>query len=785
MKDYIDYVLKKEKKPVNFDKICKRIEVLFQKNHIKQQLSFQDKEEIKTILTSGVEKCDYYKTPNNYYTLLTKTSFRKGRFFANRGGDGFVTTISAFITKDGEHIVKEHKYPITKDKCNYALDGDIVLIDIGGRGQKPSVVRVLERNVVNIVGEIIRNGSQFYVQPLDKKQRIITIALEGENYIPGEIVSVSLGEERSKNFYIGTVLRRFHHKYDPRADILLEAFRKGMPDGFSEDSLEQEAALPTSISLKDKIGRFDFTNWPVISIDGSDVKDKDDCISYFKLPNGNMLYAAHIVDSPYFVPTGSPIHLDAFRKGNSYYFGGCVEPQYPRKLSCGICSLEHDVERLTKTTLVEYDPEGNVVRRAYVKGVINSRLAMSYEKVNDYFHEGIADDDYLPFTTTLEMMKDFAERLHDKRVQDGAIQFDIPEPRFIYENGEAVDVDFRIHDIAEGIIEELMLEANTHTIEIMKESGCPVIYRVHGSPNEKRLNNLLKYLDIIDMPFQYSAEEICLDHKKLQLLTEHINQSGPLKTVLNEQLRDCMSPAYYSTLNRGHYGTGKKIYGHTTSPERRLSDDTNSRIADDCYFVNGNDQYLQDLQTWSQIIPIFTEEGSKITPIDYKSTAKDREDRIKAIQMWSEQAPIFAEQASTMERVADAVERSVDQMDAASVMNHHKAEEFEGTVIDVDSFGLTVMLDNYIKGHVRTRFLKGEFVFNQDTFTLVSIDDMESYYLGDRLKLRLKSARRETKSIDFYISEKVRENPVVNNSRSNAYVKQKRLEEMFAKIYNA
>ena len=33
----------------------------------------------------------------------------------------------------------------------------------------------------------------------------------------------------------------------------------------------------------------------------------------------------------------------------------------------------------------------------------------------------------------------------------------------------------------------------------------------------------------------------------------------------------------------GHYGTGFEVIIHFTSPIRRLADDTNSRIIDDCY----------------------------------------------------------------------------------------------------------------------------------------------------------------------------------------------------------
>ena len=99
------------------------------------------------------------------------------------------------------------------------------------------------------------------------------------------------------------------------------------------------------------------------------------------LPNGNYLLGVHIADVPYYVPTNSPLHKDAFRKGTSYYFGGSVEPQLPRKLSNGICSLNDGEDRLTKSILIEYDKSGNVISRSLVRGVIRSQIGMTYDKI--------------------------------------------------------------------------------------------------------------------------------------------------------------------------------------------------------------------------------------------------------------------------------------------------------------------------------------------------------------------------------------------------------------------
>ena len=81
MKDYIDYILKKEKKPVEIEKIYKKIEDRKRKIDPNYVLSDTEVEDIERILNKGVEKYEYYKTPHGKYTLISRTSFRKGNYF--------------------------------------------------------------------------------------------------------------------------------------------------------------------------------------------------------------------------------------------------------------------------------------------------------------------------------------------------------------------------------------------------------------------------------------------------------------------------------------------------------------------------------------------------------------------------------------------------------------------------------------------------------------------------------------------------------------------------------
>ena len=76
-----------------------------------------------------------------------------------------------------------------------------------------------------------------------------------------------------------------------------------------------------------------------------------------------------------------------------------------------------------------------------------------------------------------------------------------------------------------------------------------------------------------------------------------------------------------------------------------------------------------------------------------------------------------------------------------------------------------------MEGTVRVRDLKGSYVHSPDSYSLVSLDGEDNYFLGDRLRLRLKSASKELKRIDFEVVEKINETQVQNSDSINQAVK--------------
>ena len=740
MKEQLLQLLKKAKKGLSVDTI-------YEKLGIEKE---EEKIEILNILKELVLKYEVYLSPNNNYFLMSKTSFKKGVFYSNKNGDGKVHVITSYEDREGKTVSYEEDFFVSKEKTNGAIDGDCVLVDTSNKdknNKKCAITTIIERSLDKIYGEVCREGSLYYVKSVDKKKNSINVILPGEA-VEGQRVEVTLTGGGGNGFYVGEVTRVFNHKDDAGEDILWEAFQHGIDDSFSEESLEQLKYIPSSVREKDKVGCVDFTDWDIFTIDGKDTKDMDDAISEKKLPNGNILVGVHIARPSFYIPYNSPLDKDGRRKGNSYYLGGKVLPEYPHQISNGVCSLNEKVDRLTISIIMEVTPNGDVVSRKLVPGVINSCKKMNYDDVNTILKTDEVVPGYEPFVGSLKTLNKIAHKLRDKRIAKGAIEFERMELKPIYdENGKIVNFTVRVQDEAENLIEELMLLANESVSIIFEEKGLPCVNRVHDTPSEERLEDFLKFLEAIGIPFtDFSAAEIKSNPHALQALANHILNRGKLTNILSTRLIKCMARAKYSGNNTGHHGLAKDNYCHFTSPIRRYADITIHRIIEDCIF-------------------------------NTKNLAKN-------IEKWKKRVFEICPHVSKTERIADEAELAVLDMQCAEYMEGHIGEEFTATVVDLSSRGLTVQLDNYVEGRIKIRDLPGEYIYNPETYTLISLSDKDSYFIGDVLKIKVKAASKADKSIEFKVIEKLEENELKNVQELNHAAKIKAKEDRFKRGRN-
>ena len=515
------------------------------------------------------------------------------------------------------------------------------------------------------------------------------------------------------NKYHGEVVKILGHKNDPGVDILSIVAKYGIHDTFSDEVMKEVDELPNEVLPEEYDGRRDLRDVEIFTIDGDDTKDIDDAISIKKLDNGNYSLGVHIADVSYYVKENTKLDDEAYERGTSVYLADRVIPMLPHKLSNGICSLNPGVDRLAMSCVMEIDHKGDVVSYDIFESVIKSRKQMTYKNVNKYLEEGIVPEGYEPFTNSLSLMEELAKILRANKERRGYIDFDIDEAKIIVnDKGEAIDVKLRERGTGEKLIEDFMIAANETVASCIYFMELPFVYRVHGEPSEEKIDNFLKFISVLG--YHVNGKTKDLHPKTMQNILEQLKDKKEYHILASVLLRS-MQKAVYDKTNIGHYGLASKCYTHFTSPIRRYPDTTVHRLLRKYLFKHQIDN--------------------------------------DTINYWENKLVVLTEHVSQKERDSIDCEREVDDMKMAEYMMKHIGEEFDGIISSVTSFGMFIELPNLIEGLVKLEDMKDDtYVYDETRFCLKGTSKKKIYRLGDNVRVIVKNASKEAKTIDFELA---------------------------------
>lgn len=647
----------------------------------------------------------------------------EGIFRRNERGFGFVTI-------DPE----EPDVFIPKDATNFAMDGDIVMIDIqktadlfSDRGAEGRVVSIKERKIQQLVGEFtafdvdeIAESDLFgYVTPKDKKsaQFKVFIAAEGVQPVDGSIVIVEITHYPEKGYATsleGLVTKVIGHKNDPGMDILSIVIAQGIPTAFPEDVQTASEEVPDKISEEDLIGRRDLRDQQIVTIDGADAKDLDDAVTVRKLDNGNYFLGVHIADVSYYVTENGLLDKEAFERGTSVYLTDRVIPMIPQRLSNGICSLNPQVPRLTMSCEMEIDSNGTIVHHEIFQSVIQTTERMTYTAVNEILAEENAETTkrYQALVPMFQLMKELHQILEARRNQRGAINFEDREAKILVDpEGHPLDIELRERGVGERLIESFMLAANETVAEHFNRLKLPFIYRIHEQPKEEKMQRFFDFAAALGILVKGTKNTIT--PKDLQQVIQEV-ENKPEAAVINTMLLRSMQQARYSEDNYGHYGLAAEYYTHFTSPIRRYPDLIVHRL----------------IRSYGQ---------------DQSETVKEK---------WAESLPEIADHSSKMERRAVEAEREVDSMKKAEYMAEKVGEEFDGIISSVTKFGIFIELPNTVEGMIHLNELKQDyFHFIENQLALVGERTRQTFKIGQKVRVKVTKSDPVTREIDFELLE--------------------------------
>lgn len=605
---------------------------------------------------------------------------------------------------------------------NGALLGDkveVLPVMDDPKGPSGRVLKILERKEQRTTGTIVREGFYFALRADCAIRYDISIMdrdLLGAN--EGDKVMAELYTRPGGDRLFARVIKIYGKGSSARvcADAILE--QNDIPAVFPENVLkEAEAVSSRGVTDEDRKGRLDLRRFAIFTIDSASAKDLDDAISVTRTRTGGFKLGVHIADVSHYVKEGSRLDAEAITRGTSVYFADRVVPMLPEALSNGVCSLNAGEDKLTFSAIIHLDGEGNMEKYEFRKSVIRSKVRGVYSEVNEIFAKTASKElkqKYAPVIRGLNAARELADILKRRAKERGYMELESVEPKFtLDENGICVNVEPRRSGEAEEMIEQLMICANQAAAKLAKEKGLPFVYRVHGHPEQRRIDTLIELLDALGI----SAKEIRQGEPKTKdfaAILERVRDT-PAQRVISHQLLRTMDKARYSTEPIGHFGLALADYSHFTSPIRRYPDTAIHRILS--ALCKG------------------------------KSPAEIG-------RMYSGFAQNAAEESSRLEVRAMTAERSAEDCYMAEYIRQHIGEEFTGIISGVTARGVFVQLPSSVEGFVPVDSFEGcQFTYD-GLITQYDALSHKKLTIGQELRVQVVAADVATGRIDFLPAEK-------------------------------
>jgi ribonuclease R len=357
---------------------------------------------------------------------------------------------------------------------------------------------------------------------------------------------------------------------------------------------------------------------------------------------------------------------------------------------------------------MDIDPEGEITDKKFFNSVIRSKARMTYREIKEILVEKKSSTcrKYEDLVPGFKLMEEGFNFLRQKRMRQGSIDFDLPEPEIeIGLTGSIEDITRAERHVGHMMIEEFMIAANEAVAEFLtaKRKGC--IYRVHEPPPAEKIYSFSVLLHNLGYKIKLGPQ---VPTKKLAEVIERAS-GKPEERLINTSLLRSMAKAIYSEENIGHYGLTSACYCHFTSPIRRYPDLVVHRLLKQALHTRG-----------------------------------DRKSKVFGLAE-------IAEHCTRRERVAMEAEREIVKLHVAFFIREKLGEEFDGIISHVTKFGFFVELnDFFVEGLVHKDTLpRDRYTYDEEGYVLKGKHKKATYRIGDAVRVTVEEINIPQREIYF------------------------------------
>lgn len=310
----------------------------------------------------------------------------------------------------------------------------------------------------------------------------------------------------------------------------------------------------------------DLTRIPFVTIDPPTSRDLDQAVHIEPDGNGYLVRYA-IADPTTFVAPGSPVDLEAHRRGLTMYAPDRRTPLYPPDIGEGAASLLPGVDRPSVVWQMMLDTQGELLSTEVFRATVRSREKLSYAQAQKHIDEATG-------WPTLALLREVGLRRQEIERSRGGVSLKLPSQEvelvdgryhLIYDNSLPVEEwNAQVSLLAGMAAAGLMLDAGVGLLRTLPTPERQVLQQI-------RLAGLTLGVDWPpDVTYAQRVSSLSPDNPKhLALLNQAVRA-----------LRGADYVAFDGTVpaEATHWAISAH-YSHVTAPLRRLCDRYTNEIA--------------------------------------------------------------------------------------------------------------------------------------------------------------------------------------------------------------
>lgn len=328
-----------------------------------------------------------------------------------------------------------------------------------------------------------------------------------------------------------------------------------VPEGFPADvARAAEGARP------DLAGHRDATRLPLVTIDPPGSRDLDQALMVETLPGGRHRVWYAIADVGAFVPIGSPLDLEARRRGVTLYLPDGRAPLYPRSLSEGSASLLPGKDRPAVLWRIDLDSGGALVDVVLERAVVRSRAQLTYRDAQQAIDRG--DDEVIGPLAVVGRLR--AEREWVR----GGISLPLADQELARTDDGGYELRYRTKLPVEDHNAQVSLLTGFAAARLQLEAGVGVL-RTLPPPDDDALDQLRRHAAALHVPW---PPEVGYPDW-LRTLDPTAPRHQALVSLATRTLRGAGYAAFDGAPpSQPLHGALNMPYAHVTAPLRRLVD---------------------------------------------------------------------------------------------------------------------------------------------------------------------------------------------------------------------